>query len=44
MAQDYLLLQGMPGTGKTTIIVAAIRVLVSFSRNSFNIESKVFMI
>ncbi|XP_022654405.1 DNA replication ATP-dependent helicase/nuclease DNA2-like isoform X2 [Varroa destructor] len=32
MAQDYLLLQGMPGTGKTTIIVAAIRVLVTLGQ------------
>ncbi|OQR76102.1 DNA2 helicase-like, partial [Tropilaelaps mercedesae] len=27
-ARDHLLLQGMPGTGKTTVIVAAVRVLV----------------
>lgn len=28
MSKDYLLLKGMPGTGKTTVIVATVRALV----------------
>ena len=33
MAQDYALLEGMPGTGKTTVIVALIRLLMVLGKS-----------
>ncbi|KAF0310493.1 DNA replication ATP-dependent helicase/nuclease DNA2 [Amphibalanus amphitrite] len=33
MAEDYLLIQGMPGTGKTSTIVALVRLLVTMGRS-----------
>ena len=32
MAEQYVLLQGLPGTGKTTLIVALVRLLVSMKK------------
>lgn len=32
MARDYALVLGMPGTGKTAVIVAAVRALVAARR------------
>lgn len=32
MTKDYLLLKGMPGTGKTTVIVATVRALVQLGQ------------
>lgn len=32
MAQDYLLIKGYPGTGKTTTIAALIAILVSLGK------------
>ncbi len=33
MAEDYVLLRGMPGTGKTTLIVALVRVMASLGKS-----------
>ncbi|XP_037077017.1 DNA replication ATP-dependent helicase/nuclease DNA2-like [Pollicipes pollicipes] len=33
MAEDYLLIRGMPGTGKTSTIVALVRLLVTMGRS-----------
>ncbi len=33
MAEDYVLLRGMPGTGKTTVIVALVRLMVALGKS-----------
>ncbi len=33
MAEDYILLRGMPGTGKTSLIVALVRVMVGLGKS-----------
>ncbi len=33
MAEDYVLLRGMPGTGKTTLIVALVRTMAAMGKS-----------